>query len=246
MLAIGLSIASGAEASSNKSPPARHRPSTSSKPVHLPGAAAGKIPLSMFSQESAMNGRKLIDRWNPLIDEASRRLRIPSDWIRAVMMEESGGRTMMAENAPIASSMGAMGLMQVMPETWSEMQHIYNLGNDPYSPRDNILAGAAYLRSQYWEYGYPGMFAAYNDGPGMIEAHRRLKQLLPPETAAYVLDIASILRTGSRNAARSGLNFAGPYVPRSSMEITPEGDSLSPPPSLSYAEDDDDDYYHEK
>jgi soluble lytic murein transglycosylase-like protein len=198
----------------------------------------------MFAQESAMGPRNLIDRWKAPINDASKRVGIPADWIRAIIMEESGGRTMMAENTPITSSMGAMGLMQVMPDTWREMQHIYNLGNDPYEPHDNIMAGAALLRTLYWEYGYPGMFAAYNDGPGMIEAHRRLKQLLPPETAAYVLDIASILRTGTRDAAREAASYAAMHR-SNSTEPADVGNSIQPGLPQAYPEDDDDDYYNE-
>ena len=38
-----------------------------------------------------------------------------------------------------------MGLMQIMPATWAELRERYDLGNDPYDPHDNILAGTAYL-----------------------------------------------------------------------------------------------------
>lgn len=234
-------------ASSNKPrhiqlPPQRAEPSAR---LNAAGSAAKtKLPLSVFAQESRMNGRALIGRWKAFIDEASKRAEIPSDWIRAVMMQESGGRTMLAENTPITSSMGAMGLMQLMPETWREMQHIYKLGPDPYDPHDNILAGAAYLHTLYWEYGYPGMFAAYNDGPGMIEAHRRLKQMLPAETAQYVLDIASILRTGSR-----GAQFSAPRAPPVDLAAQSEDEDdgqRGPPVEPLYAADNDDDYYHEQ
>lgn len=207
---------------------------------HRAGSAAKpKIPLSPYAQEQKLNAHQLVDRWNADIDEASKRLRIPSDWIRAVLIEESGGRTMMAENTPMTSSMGAMGLMQLMPDTWREMQRIYGLGNDPYDPRDNILAGAAELRTVYWEYGYPGLFAAYNDGPGMIEAHRRLQQMLPAETVSYMLDVASILRSGSRMSPRNITMLAVP----------PSAPAQADPPSLAPKhrndEDNDDDYYDE-
>ena len=39
---------------------------------------------------------------------------------------------------------GAIGLMQVMPDTWAGLRVRYRLGGDPYDPRDNILAGTAY------------------------------------------------------------------------------------------------------
>lgn len=202
-----------------------------------------KAAASMFAVETAMNAKELIRRWNPLVDAASTRTRLPKEWIRAVLMEESGGRTMMAENTPIKSNMGAMGLMQLMPATWREMKMIYKLGPDPNNPRDNILAGAAYLRTLYWEYGYPGMFAAYNDGPGMIEAHRRLQEMLPKETGKYVSDIASILRTGARGA----LLYTTPLFKLATAQDDDDGaqEVAATPAQPPYPEDNDDDYYRE-
>ena len=208
------------------------------------GMAKAGMPASMFAIETAMNATELIRRWKPLIDEASKRTKLPNDWIRAVLMEESGGRTMMAENTPIKSSMGATGLMQLMPATWRDMKIIYKLGPDPNDPRDNILAGAAYLQTLYWEYGYPGMFAAYNDGPGMIEAHRRLEETLPKETGKYVLDIASILRTGARGALR----YTSPlFKPATTPDDDDEAQEVvATPAQPRYREDNDDDYYREQ
>ena len=47
-----------------------------------------------------------------------------------------------------------------MPATWAELRERYYLGNDPYDPHDNILAGTAYLRELLDRYGSPGVFAA--------------------------------------------------------------------------------------
>ena len=56
------------------------------------------------------------------------------------MQAESGG------DARAVSSKGAMGLMQIMPETWADSAaQRYSLGADPFDPHDNIIAGAAYL-----------------------------------------------------------------------------------------------------
>ena len=66
---------------------------------------------------------------------------------------------------------GAMGLMQIMPKTWTELRARYGLGANSYDPRDNILAGAAYIRELYDRYGAPGFLAAYNAGPGRYERH---------------------------------------------------------------------------
>ena len=46
-----------------------------------------------------------------------------------------------------------MGLMQIMPKTWAELRARYGLGADPFDPRDNILAGAAYIRELHDRYG---------------------------------------------------------------------------------------------
>jgi hypothetical protein len=151
---------------------------------------------SSFALENAMTYRQRMERWTPFIQEASRRFNISGQWIRAVIMIESGGRTMLAENRPIRSPAGAMGLMQLMPGTWQEMRRAYALGADPYDPHDNIIAGTAVLAVLYKQYGYPTMFAAYNDGPGMLAAHAALNQPLPLETENYVRGIASILSTG--------------------------------------------------
>jgi hypothetical protein len=116
------------------------------------------------------------------IEEAARRFGIPAAWIRAVMRAESAG------DVRAISSAGAMGLMQIMPDTWTELRTRHGLGRDPYDPRDNILAGAAYLREMYDRYGSPGFLAAYNAGPGRYEEYLAGRPL-PAETRAYVASL---------------------------------------------------------
>jgi soluble lytic murein transglycosylase-like protein len=86
------------------------------------------------------------------VAEASKRFGVPEHWIRAVMHAESSAKQR------ARSSKGAMGLMQIMPKTWTELRARYGLGADPYDPRDNILAGAAYIRELYDRYGAPGFW----------------------------------------------------------------------------------------
>jgi hypothetical protein len=105
------------------------------------------------------------------------------------MQAESGGRTML-DGRPITSRAGAIGLMQVMPGTYEEMRRAHRLGADPHDPRDNILAGTAYLRAMYDRYGYPGLFAAYNAGPGRYDEYLRDGRPLPFETRAYLATVA--------------------------------------------------------
>jgi soluble lytic murein transglycosylase-like protein len=130
----------------------------------------------------------LIDRWQSDITKASRRFDIPEDWIRAVMKQESAGLTTL-DGQPMTSHVGAMGLMQLMPGTWSDMQARYGMGNNPFDPSDNILAGTAYLREMYDRYGYPNLFAAYHAGPGHVDAFIGGLKPLPDATLTYLESI---------------------------------------------------------
>ncbi len=154
---------------------------------------AAPVGLSEFQKESAMSTAQLIARWNPIIADASKRFGIPENWIRAVMRAESGGKTMLGEHQPVVSTAGAMGLMQVMPDTYTILRTAYGLGADPFNPQDNIIAGTAYLRWLKAKYGYPAMFAAYNAGPGRLEQYIQLGTQLPTETRLYVGSITRAL-----------------------------------------------------
>jgi soluble lytic murein transglycosylase-like protein len=127
--------------------------------------------------------------WQPFIREASLRFGLPSEWIARVMRAESGGNTQW-KGSPIRSSAGAMGLMQLMPATWADMRMRLGLGSNPDNPRDNILAGTFYLRLMYDRFGYPGMFAAYNAGPGRYAEHLSGRRALPTETVGYLAAVA--------------------------------------------------------
>ncbi len=153
------------------------------------------------------------DRYADFIAEAAERFDIPAVWIRAVMRAESDG------DARSTSSKGAMGLMQIMPQTWAELRIHYGLCEDPYDPHDNIMAGAAYLRELFDRYGNPGFLAAYNAGPGRYEASRK-GRALPPETRAYVDKLAPDIARGE--AEPSALKSpASPAVETSSWAQAP-------------------------
>ena len=105
------------------------------------------------------------DPWRPYIREAAARYSIPEQWVRAVMQQESGGE----EQA--VSPVGAMGLMQVMPATYAGLRERYALGDDPFEPHNNILAGSAYIREMYERFGSPGFLAGYNAGPDRVDEY---------------------------------------------------------------------------
>ena len=150
-------------------------------------AAPGASPAS--AQEASAERPSRNDPYSAFIAEAAQRFGVPEAWIRAVMRVESAG------DVRAISSAGAMGLMQVMPATWAELRVRHRLGGNPYDPRDNILAGAAYLREMHDRYGSPGFLAAYNAGPGRYEEYLAGRPL-PAETRAYVAALAPVVGGG--------------------------------------------------
>jgi soluble lytic murein transglycosylase-like protein len=137
-----------------------------------------------------------VARWRPMIEEASTRFSIPTSWIERVMRAESRGYTTL-NGRPIRSRAGAMGLMQLMPATWADMRARLALGTNPDDPRDNILAGTFFLRLMYDRFGYPGLFGAYNAGPGAYAAWLAGNRRLPGETVAYLGSVGGMAQPAS-------------------------------------------------
>ncbi|HTJ90288.1 MAG TPA: lytic transglycosylase domain-containing protein [Acidocella sp.] len=129
------------------------------------------------------------DPWGPYIRTASQRFNVPTSWIRNVMRVESGGHEYMGGHLTVSAA-GAMGLMQLEPETYREMAAQYGLGPDPFNPYDNIMAGTAYIHEMYSIFGSPGFLAAYNAGPGRLQEYVNDHVPLPQETQAYLAMIA--------------------------------------------------------
>ncbi len=154
----------------------------------MPGITPFASPA--FAQSNAASAARVADPFTAYVGEASQRFGIPVSWIRAVMHAESG------EDIHALSRKGAMGLMQIMPATWTNLRARHGLGANPYDPRDNILAGAAFLRELHDRYGSPGFLAAYNAGPGRYEDHLATGRPLPDETRAYVAAIAPLIGEG--------------------------------------------------
>lgn len=160
------------------------------------GGVSSEVPVSQEAANYRAHAKSYYappgppsDPWGPYIQEASSRFDVPEAWIRAVMQQESGGHLFDHNGNFITSVPGAMGLLQLMPPTYDDMRQQYGLGEDPYDPHDNILAGTAYLRQMYDIYGSPGFLAAYNDGPGSLDRYLRRGRALPRETRRYVAAI---------------------------------------------------------
>jgi membrane-bound lytic murein transglycosylase B len=143
------------------------------------------------------------------IAEAAERFGVPARWIRAVILAESAG------NPHAVSRAGAMGLMQIMPGTWRELRDRHGLGDNPFDPRDNILAGAAYLRAMHDRFGSPDFLAAYNAGPERYAEHLAGRPL-PRETRRYMASLAPLI-----GGAAAGPMQADRSLPTSDWRAAP-------------------------
>lgn len=150
--------------------------------------SGGAAPGTAWAQESPVAVPAAAHPYAGHIADAARRFGIPEAWIWAVMRVESRG------NSRAISRAGAMGLMQIMPATWAGLRVRYGLGTDPFDVRDNIMAGAAYLREMHDRYGNASaMLAAYNAGPGRYDDYVSRGRPLPAETVGYLAQLTAIV-----------------------------------------------------
>ena len=143
--------------------------------------------VSAHAEPASTTSARAAVPWQSFIDEAASRFSVPASWIRAVIRIESNG------NPKAVSPKGAVGLMQLMPNTYAELRIRYRLGADPTDPHDNIVAGTAYLRDMRERFGTEGCMAAYNAGPQRYEDHLATGRPLPDETLTYVAKLAPLL-----------------------------------------------------
>jgi soluble lytic murein transglycosylase-like protein len=124
-------------------------------------------------------------QYDPIIEKAAASNAVEPDLLRAVIVVESGF------NARAVSKKGAVGLMQLMPETARRYG-----ASDRYDPRQNVHAGARYLRSlmDRYDQDLELALAAYNAGE---EAVDRYGGQIPPyrETQAYVPRVLRVYQT---------------------------------------------------
>jgi len=120
--------------------------------------------------------------WSNLIEAASVKHHVPVALIEAVITQESGFRP------AIVSPKGAIGLMQLMPDTAAR------LNVDPWIPSQNIMGGTLLLHQLLTQYNgnLDLALAAYNAGSKNVARYGGVPPF--PETQAYVPDVESLYR----------------------------------------------------
>lgn len=130
--------------------------------------------INQHRHEQKSDGTVPTDVMNRIIDCASEKYDVDADLIKAVIKAESHF------NAKATSSRGAMGLMQLMPETAQDLGV-----KNAYNPVENVMGGTRYLKMLLDRYdGDTNVaLAAYNWGMGNVE---RNPDRLPEETKTYI------------------------------------------------------------
>ncbi len=148
-------------------------------PPPAPTPAPALLPSAPPAQTSVQTNVVKDHPLDPqlLAAESARRNNLPEALVRSIMHAESGFQP------EAISPKGAIGLMQLMPETAQEL-HV-----DPHDPKQNVEAGTAYLRAllikyenqdhQVWK-----AVAAYNAGPAAVDRYNGIPPY--PETQDYV------------------------------------------------------------
>ena len=125
-----------------------------------------------------------VEQYRELVAEAARRSQVDPRLLHAVIAVESG------YNPQAISAKGAIGLMQLMPNTARR----YGVGN-LRDPSQNLLGGASYLRDllKLFNNDVRLALAAYNAGETAVLSHG---SRIPPyrETSAYVPKVMAVYR----------------------------------------------------
>jgi hypothetical protein len=129
--------------------------------------------------------------YDAIFEAAAKEWNVHPQLLRAIAKQESGG------NPRAVSPKGATGVMQIMPSTGKELGV-----TDLTDPTQSIYGGAKYLSQMLDKYGRPELaLAAYNAGPGRVDAFIAGRGQLPNETQAYVPAVTGHYRRMTQTVA---------------------------------------------
>lgn len=145
---------------------------------HEEGVAYVQTPKGEAAARSHGNN------YEALAMEQNKDVGVNEKLLKHVMHKETGG---MKDRANAVSPAGALGVMQLMPNTAKELGV-----RDPFNPSENIAGGIKYLRQMEQKYQDPRLAAmAYNWGPGNVDKWLKSgadMSKVPAETRKYVAD----------------------------------------------------------
>lgn len=150
--------------------------------------ASGPAPGPITNRAAAFSGPD----WAAIIERAGRNSGVDAALLTAVIHAESGF------DARAVSPKGALGAMQIMPETGRELGLV-----DFFDPAANTEAGARYLSAMLRRFGdLDRSLAAYNAGPGAV---RRFGGVPPfPETRDFIARVLELYEKPLPPSAHSG------------------------------------------
>ena len=121
--------------------------------------------------------------YDSIIREAASHFRLDPHLIKAVISAESNF------NPRARSPKGALGLMQLMPDTARDMDVV-----DIFDPKQNIYGGSRYLHKLYRQFNgdLELVLASYNAGPERVLAASAIPDIV--ETKQYVRKVLSTYR----------------------------------------------------
>lgn len=140
------------------------------------------LPRNVIPPKLDESFDKRIEKFDNIIESAASKYGMPKGLLVAVIKTESYG------DAFAVSKAGAKGLMQLMDETASDLGV-----RNSFDPKENVFAGARYLKSQLVTFkgDLDLALAAYNAGPANVEKYNGI----PPfkETQNYVRKVKTLL-----------------------------------------------------